>query len=106
LAWKQANPAKARAQRSRRRARERAAIVERFTPLQVFERDGWRCQLCCRPVDRAAAVPDPDAPTLDHVIPLSAGGEHTRANTQCAHFLCNARKGAGVLRPEQLRLLG
>lgn len=33
--------------------------------------------------------------TLDHIIPLAAGGAHTYANVQLAHFLCNSRKSDG-----------
>ena len=32
--------------------------------------------------------------SLDHVMPLIAGGQHTRHNTQIAHWICNVRKGA------------
>jgi len=32
-------------------------------------------------------------PSLDHIVPLSKGGEHSYANTQPAHLLCNIRKG-------------
>jgi len=42
---------------------------------------------------------------LDHIIPIAAGGEHTPANLQLAHFLCNSIKrhlGGG----EQLMLFG
>jgi 5-methylcytosine-specific restriction endonuclease McrA len=44
--------------------------------------------------------------SLDHVIPLSLGGDHSMANTQAAHLDCNTRKQAGSLGPEQLRLIG
>lgn len=33
------------------------------------------------------------AMTLDHIIPLSKGGSHTADNLQCAHFMCNSKKG-------------
>lgn len=77
----------------RRRARLRAVKVEIFAHAEVFERDGWVCQLCGEPVDRSAIFPDCRAPSLDHIVPLSLGGEHSRANTQCAHLGCNIRKG-------------
>lgn len=80
--------------RHARRVREQAATVERFDYLEVYERDGWVCGLCGQPVDRKLTWPDPKSPSLDHVVPLVAGGEHSRANTQLAHWLCNVRKGA------------
>lgn len=63
---------------------------------KVFERDGWVCRLCRKPVKRDALVPHPKAPTLDHILPLALGGLHDYANVQCAHFICNSRKSAYV----------
>ncbi|MFC4783289.1 HNH endonuclease [Nocardioides sp. MAHUQ-72] len=85
-----------------RRMRELAATAERFDPLEVYERDGWVCALCARPVDRALAWPDPMSRSLDHVIPLAANGHHSRANTQLAHWICNVRKGARLAENEVL----
>lgn len=96
-----------RAARDRRRIRLRrlnGAEYERIVRSKVYERDGWRCQLCRRPVDGAAKVPHPRAPTLDHVVPLSEGGSHTYANVQLACFLCNSLKGAGG--GQQLAMFG
>jgi hypothetical protein len=93
--------------RDRRRLRVSAletAEVERIYRRKVFERDRWRCQLCGKPVKRTATVPDPKAPTLDHVVPLAVGGSHTYANVQCAHFLCNSLKSAGG--GQQLAMFG
>lgn len=92
------------AARDRRRALQRDAFVEPVFRHLVFERDGWRCHLCGGRIHRAAAVPHPKAATLDHVIPLAAGGTHEPLNCRAAHFLCNSRKGhAGG--GEQLLLL-
>lgn len=35
-----------------------------------------------------------NAPELEHVIPLSKGGTHTRANVRCSCRACNLNKGA------------
>lgn len=87
-----------------RRARKRNVKCESFNPHEVFVRDGWRCGVCGKKCKRNAVVPDPMAPTLDHIIPLSKGGEHTMRNTQCCHFICNSIKcdNSGA----QLRLFG
>lgn len=82
--------------KDRRRARMRNAYVSPVNRRQVFERDAWTCQLCHEPVERDKVVPHPKAPTIDHVIPLARGGTHEMANTQCAHFLCNATKSDRV----------
>jgi 5-methylcytosine-specific restriction endonuclease McrA len=34
----------------------------------------------------------PDAPTVDHIIPLAKGGTHTWDNVQLAHWSCNSDK--------------
>ena len=75
-----------------RRASECGAEAEKFLSVEIFERDEWTCKLCGIPVNRETELPHPFAPTLDHVIPLVQGGQHTRDNTQCAHFYCNSIK--------------
>lgn len=96
---------KRRQKAARRRARERQAFVEDISPRKIFERDKWICQLCHHKVKRNVVVPHPDAPVIDHVIPLARGGMHEATNAQCAHFICNSIKGdrGGG---EQLMLIG
>lgn len=91
--WEQ-NPDVRRKNRQARRARERNALDETFLPGEVYGRDGWTCGICQQPVDPDLRHPDPMSPSLDHIVPLSLGGRHSRANTQLAHLLCNIRKGA------------
>jgi len=69
------------------------AIIEEFDPHDVFERDGWFCQVCGTEVDRTLRHPHLWAPSLDHRVPLAAGGDHTPENTQLAHLGCNIAKG-------------
>lgn len=83
-----------RAADQRRRALKLGATVEKFEPIEVFERDGWLCGICGSFVDATLIWPHPQSPSLDHVIPLSRGGPHSRANTQLAHLSCNVKKGA------------
>lgn len=77
----------------RRRARKRAVQVEKFSSSEIFERDGYRCHICRQKCRQSACVPDPLAPTIDHLIPLAHGGPHTRANVATACFHCNSVKG-------------
>ena len=79
-----------------RRAAEVNAPCGCVSRLQIFERDKWVCQICTEPVDQEVAWPDDKFPTLDHVIPLARGGLHVPENLQCAHLLCNLRKGASI----------
>ena len=87
-------PAKFRAGDQLRRARKAGATVESFRSEEIYERDGWVCQLCDGRVDRSLAWPEPMSASLDHIVPLSKGGAHSRANVQCSHLDCNVRKGA------------
>lgn len=89
--------------RARRRARKRGAFVERVFRADIYERDGWRCRLCRKPVRRNEKVPHPLAPVLDHIIPLAVGGSHEPSNVQLAHFLCNSHK-RDLPSGDQLRL--
>jgi 5-methylcytosine-specific restriction endonuclease McrA len=88
------------------RARARKYGVE-YTPLNrllVFQRDGYRCGICGKKVNKRLKYPHPMSVSLDHVVPMALGGGHTYANVQCAHLICNGRKshlGAG----DQLALL-
>lgn len=75
-----------------RRVREKGAYVEHVDRRRVFERDGWRCQLCSKKVRRDVDARHPLAATLDHVVPLARGGLHEYANVQCAHYGCNSSK--------------
>lgn len=89
----------------RRRARKLDAFVAPVSRQRIFERDGWRCGICGKKVDKRKRHPHPMAATLDHIIPLAAGGTHEPANVQCAHARCNSSKRD---RPanDQLRLVG
>lgn len=94
---------------TRRALRVTNGKAERINPKEIFERDGWRCQLCGKKVSKKLYKTKgtkryANAPSLDHIIPLSKGGEHTRANVQCACYQCNCEKGAREL--GQLRLFG
>jgi 5-methylcytosine-specific restriction endonuclease McrA len=86
-----------------RRARTRMVAYEPVDPLVVFARDGWRCQLCgCATPQRLRGTYKPNAPELDHIVPLASKGAHTYANTQCSCRKCNIAKGSKPL--GQLRL--
>jgi 5-methylcytosine-specific restriction endonuclease McrA len=84
--------------------RMKTARTERFDPIAVFERDRWHCHLCgCRTPQRLRGTFEANAPELDHIIPLAAGGEHSRRNTACACRRCNIAKADRPM--GQLRLI-
>lgn len=66
--------------------------MEDVPPFQVFKADGYRCHLCGQLTDRTQSVPHLRAPTVDHIVPLSKGGKHERANCRTACYSCNAAK--------------
>lgn len=90
----QASKAKSKAIRRAKQSIE----AERVSPLKVFARDNWRCQLCGVSTPQSLrGKHKPNSPELDHVIPLALGGEHTWANLQCTCRACNGAKGSRPL---------
>jgi hypothetical protein len=89
---------------ARRRARKTKAFRAIVYRRQIAIRDGWRCQICHKRIDPTRVFPHPLSFSLDHILPLAAGGTHEPANVQAAHFLCNSTKGEGG--QDQLRLIG
>lgn len=55
----------------------------------VIERDGYVCGLCGGDVEQ-------DDVHIDHIVPVSLGGQNELSNLQVAHSLCNIRKGNRV----------
>lgn len=52
------------------------------------------CWLCGEIIDNKLDWPDPMSYSIDHVVPLSAGGaELDQANMRDAHLKCNQRRG-------------
>lgn len=88
-----------------RRARVYGVGYELFDPREIYERDRWICGICRKRISRMLTFPHPRSVSLDHVVPLSQGGQHSRANSRSAHLECNvARNNRGG--NEQLALLG
>jgi 5-methylcytosine-specific restriction endonuclease McrA len=95
--WDDRPPVTKRDKRAVRRAMKKPVPdlgpwgLKRPRPVEVVELsvlaylyDG-RCSLCWEPVH-------PDDASMDHLIPLAKGGDHTYNNVQFAHPTCNAQK--------------
>ena len=67
---------------ARRKGVKVVEVVERHV---VFERDNGTCYLCNEEVD-------PNNFHLDHVVPITGGGEHSYANVRLTHPECNQRR--------------
>ncbi len=79
-----------------------------ITDEEILERDGWRCQIpgCKRrPIRKDVSYPHSRSKSIDHIIPLSLGGDDTAVNKRAAHLGCNLARGnkAGL---EQVALFG
>ena len=77
----------------RRLERRKVETAEKVTPLQVFERDGFRCHICTKPLDMTKGAPHPLSPSVDHIVPISKGGQHQLSNLRAAHLRCNIARG-------------
>lgn len=88
-----------RAHRAKRKALKRGANGgEAVNPIAVFASAGWKCQICSKPTpQRLRGTTHKRAPELDHIVPVSKGGKHTWANTQCVCRECNQWKSDRVV---------
>lgn len=89
--WRASNPEAARLQNIEsahvRRCRKAGVPVERFNRNAIFVRDKALCAYCGLGLD-------PLNWHLDHVVPISRGGGHTRQNVVASCPPCNLSKGA------------
>lgn len=92
------------AKNKRRRARLHGVATESYTLTEIAKRDRQRCGLCSRKVNMTLRHPHRRSPSIDHIVPISAGGDDVRANVQLAHLICNIRKRTGG--SQQLALIG
>ena len=95
--YRLAHPEQLKDQGNRRRARQRGAFVESICKAKVYQRDRGVCHICGKKVD-------PKHWDLDHLMPISKGGEHSYRNVAVAHPSCNRRRQN--VGPAQLRLMG
>lgn len=93
-----------RKNRRRRAFKNASPVGEAYTLAEIIERDGSRCHLCGLKVNAALSGMNPKGPTIDHLVPLSAGGHDCRSNVALAHRRCNVVRGAAGA--AQLRLVG
>jgi len=98
--WRKANPNKVYRD-SKDRALKHGGKHSYYTRQQIFDRDGYDCYLCNIPVDLTAPHVQGQPgwelyPHVEHVIPLSKGGDDTLENVKIAHAKCNIDKGAKI----------
>lgn len=90
--------------RRKNNKRRGARIDGRYTLAEIALRDGGKCHLCRKRVDMSLSGMDPRGPNIDHLVPVSAGGDDSPANVRLAHRDCNNARG--VNGEVQLLLVG
>lgn len=93
---------------ARERRLRHAQTWDGITDEEILERDGWRCQIpgCKRrPIRKDVKYPHPRSKSIDHIVPLSLGGDDTAVNKRAAHFGCNTARG-NETDDEQMALFG
>lgn len=88
--WSTANPERAKASSRRWRAAKFAAHSEPYLRSEVWAKTDGLCGICFGELDPVEGW------QIDHIVPLSRGGDDTLANTQPAHARCNQSKGNRV----------
>lgn len=69
---------------------------------RLYARDKGICWLCGKPTDmndfrkdeHGNVICGESYPSIDHVVPVSRGGDHTWDNIRLAHRGCNSKRGA------------
>lgn len=68
----------------------------RFTPIQrkyILNRDKWKCQNCdCKVHDSSKNWNTPNKAHIDHILPISKGGDSEPSNLQTLCRTCNLSK--------------
>lgn len=102
--YRQANKEAIATRWRKRRALKLGIGHEPYKDGYIFERDGWVCGICDRKINRRLKHPNPLSPSIDHIVPLSKGGNDNLTNVQAAHLRCNVGKHNKNI--GQLRLVG
>jgi HNH endonuclease len=90
---------------ARKRRLHHAQTWDGITDEEILERDGWRCGICRKVIGKKFKYPHPRSKSIDHVIPLSHGGDDTAVNKRAAHLGCNLARG-DQMGEEQVALFG
>lgn len=90
-AWNRAGSVAAR----RRRRLRHATTWDGVTDAEILERDRWTCGICRKRIGKSFRYPHPRSASVDHLLPLSLGGDDTALNKRATHLSCNISRNAG-----------
>lgn len=94
--WREAYPDMTHMYRSVRRARMFNVESEDYSRSDLLQDYNGLCHICNTAIDTSAKYPHPKSYCVDHIIPISKGGDDVRANVAPAHSICNLKKGATI----------
>jgi 5-methylcytosine-specific restriction endonuclease McrA len=94
-AWRETNPSKWRHIHAntevKRRARKFSVFTEKYDRALILQRDKNLCCICEETITEK--WPSKLSFSIQHIIPLSKGGEDSISNVAAAHWICNVRLG-------------
>lgn len=70
----------------------------KFSRVNIFTRDKYRCQYCCKKFASEEL-------TFDHVVPIASGGKKTWINIVTACWRCNNKKSGRTPEEARMRLM-
>lgn len=91
--WSKSNPLKRQEHCRAYQAKKLGVTIEHVDREEIFKRDSGHCQICTKELDKTAK----NGWHLDHIMPISKGGNHSMANVQVLCPSCNISKGAKIL---------
>lgn len=81
-----------------------ASVSQNIDPMKVLKRDKHRCQMCgCKTPKRLRGTIKDNAPEIDHIVPLSEGGNHSYNNVQTLCRSCNQSKSNNYVGQQPLQ---
>lgn len=91
-----------RHQKRNRKHRQRSNGL-RYELISVLNVIRPNCEICGVDLNMPTQTWNPDAATLDHIVPLSKGGSHSLDNVRCVCHLCNSLRGNRDISDQEVR---
>jgi hypothetical protein len=76
-----------------RKNHQRRALGVVLTVHELAQRDGTSCHICGKKVNMKLSGRTKYGPTIEHIFPVSLGGDNSRNNLALAHRHCNVSRG-------------